>query len=410
MSIARTLRLLETPNFLPPLRQELNSLSPEERLAKINEPDIFGDTPLHIAAASGVLLLVKYLVSQGADVNARNKAGSTPLHKAMLGGKIPIVEFLLENKAEWVANDSGYTPFTYARDILRENKQFFFTLLSKETKNIAKETIRIPSNAIRIIIGKEGKMLETLRATTQTNVDVPAKIKDSIQTEEVELYLTARNQEYIDNAKKRIEELIKKQEDEANKKEQKEQKPQKEVEEFKTKKEVKKRPDAKPEEKNITTIVNDIALNKAPKQEIMKEFTVPIPKDKHGLVIGKEGANLTRLQNKYGVTVIIPHRSDPKDIITLRGPNKESLNDAKYDIFQTLRDPRGAGRGRGRGGQGGQDGSGRQDGPRQDGSGRQGRPKRDRDEEKEPKPDPVKPKLPQKIGNLNDPNQYPALG
>jgi len=249
-------------------------------------------------------------------------------------------------------------------------------------------------------------MLETLRATTQTDVEVPSKIKDSNQTEEVELYLTARNQEDIDVAKRRIEELIKRQEDEANKKEhkeQKDQKPQKEVEEFKTKKEVKKRPDAKPEEKNITTIVKDIALNQATQPEKQKEFTVRVPKDKHGLVIGKEGANLTRLQETYGVTVIIPYKNDPKDLITLRGYNKESLNEAKIDILNTFKDPRAAGRGRGRGGQGGQGGQG--------GRIRRDR-ERDRDEEKEkePKPETVKPKQPQKIGNLNDPNQYPALG
>ena len=38
----------------------------------VNQRDPFGDTPLHAAAAQGNLLLVRYLVSEGADVNATN--------------------------------------------------------------------------------------------------------------------------------------------------------------------------------------------------------------------------------------------------------------------------------------------------------------------------------------------------
>jgi len=365
-------------------------MSEGERKIKVNEPDQFGDTPLHIAAAAGKLLEVKFLVNNGANVNAKNNAGSTPLHKAVLGGSRKIVEFLItDHEAEWVANDSGFTPFTYARDILRDNKQFFFNLLSKETNNVAKETIIIPSHALPIIIGKGGKMLETLRATTQTDVEVPNKPKNSDEaTEEVELHLTAKSKEDIEGAKKKIEELIlKKLEDEKSK--QKKGAPD-QVEEFK-KKEVKKRPEAKPDQKNlINDIVKDIALNQA-QSDTKKELIVSVPKDKHGYIVGKDRANINRIEQTYGVTVHIPPKNDPKAKIILRGTNKESLDEAKYDIIQTLQ---GRGRGRGTGG------------PRRESGG--DRYRRDQ-EETDPKPVVVKQKKQQPL-NLNDANEWPAFG
>jgi len=71
---------------------------------------------------------------------------------------------------------------------------------------------------------------------TQTDVEVPAKAKSN-ETEEVELQLTAKCPEDIEVAKKRIEDLIKRQETEAANKARAEKEPSKD---FKQKKEVKK--------------------------------------------------------------------------------------------------------------------------------------------------------------------------
>jgi len=162
-------------------------------------------------------------VSSGADINAKNQAGSTPLHKAMLSGFTgkPIVDFLLlENKAEWTTNNSGFTPFTYAKDILRDQKQFFFTLLEKETKKPAKTTIKVSTNALPIIIGKGGKMLENIRVEAQTDVEVPERRnRNPNESEPVEIHLTARNEKDLEQGKKKIERLIEKQEQEKKKEE-----------------------------------------------------------------------------------------------------------------------------------------------------------------------------------------------
>jgi len=159
----------------------------------------------------------------------------------------------------------------------------------------------------------------------------------------------------------------------------------------------------------MRNIVTPIISNqeKQPQSTQMKEKYVKIPKDKHGLVIGKKGANIERIKTTYGVHIIVPPHDDPKEIITLRGPSKEKLEEAKFEILQFLQDGRGGGRGRGRGRNdngGGGGGAGRSQG---------GGGKYRRDQQQEPdQPNPTKPsspKGPQKI-NLNDANEWPAFG
>ena len=59
---------------------------------------------------------VKFLVSNGADVNAKTSNGLTPLHEALLGGRgevIKVVKCLVTIGADVNAktNNNGYTPF-----------------------------------------------------------------------------------------------------------------------------------------------------------------------------------------------------------------------------------------------------------------------------------------------------------
>jgi ankyrin repeat protein/Tfp pilus assembly protein PilF len=68
-----------------------------------------GPTPLHIAAACGNADVVVYLISNGADVNARAEDGHTPLHSA---SSAEVVKILLSAGADVNARDSdrGFTP------------------------------------------------------------------------------------------------------------------------------------------------------------------------------------------------------------------------------------------------------------------------------------------------------------
>jgi ankyrin repeat protein len=67
----------------------------------VNAQDSEGDTPLHLAASSGYLEVAKYLVSKGANVNATNKSfQETPLHRTSYYGYIDMVKLLVNHGAD----------------------------------------------------------------------------------------------------------------------------------------------------------------------------------------------------------------------------------------------------------------------------------------------------------------------
>lgn len=57
-------------------------------------------TPLWCAAVSGNLPIIKFLVEQGADINAVSDTGSTPVRSACFMTHLDIVEYLVENGAD----------------------------------------------------------------------------------------------------------------------------------------------------------------------------------------------------------------------------------------------------------------------------------------------------------------------
>lgn len=74
--------------------------------AKLDTIDIFGDTPLHVAANSQAVEAAALLIKNGADVNAKNKRGETPLFKAerMLEVFLFSLEDMTEQKKTWFKN------------------------------------------------------------------------------------------------------------------------------------------------------------------------------------------------------------------------------------------------------------------------------------------------------------------
>ena len=71
----------------------------------IEEKDIFGNTPIHYAAAFGKTKILNLLLSQGANVNAKNKNRMTPLLLASAAGRDDIVKLLLQSEADVNAKD-----------------------------------------------------------------------------------------------------------------------------------------------------------------------------------------------------------------------------------------------------------------------------------------------------------------
>jgi len=64
-------------------------------------------TPLHIAASAGQLEIVKFLVSRGARLEARDDNTWTPLHYAAFIENPAVIDFLLESGAEVDAADTN---------------------------------------------------------------------------------------------------------------------------------------------------------------------------------------------------------------------------------------------------------------------------------------------------------------
>lgn len=70
----------------------------------VNTANAGGWTALHNAVMTGTLPVVKFLVSQGADINAKgNNTGMTPLHPAAAGGHLSVVKFLVSQGADVTA-------------------------------------------------------------------------------------------------------------------------------------------------------------------------------------------------------------------------------------------------------------------------------------------------------------------
>ena len=75
------------------------------------------DTPLHLSCASLSMQIVCYLISNGANTNAKNKRSLTPLHIATQNSHVDIAEMLLNKRAKVNCQDmKKYTPLHYAAE------------------------------------------------------------------------------------------------------------------------------------------------------------------------------------------------------------------------------------------------------------------------------------------------------
>ena len=82
--------------------------------ANVNAKNDDGWTPLHDAATKEVAEL---LIAKGADVEAKDKDDWTPLHKATFGGHKEMVELLIAEGADVNAKgEDGWTPLNITHD------------------------------------------------------------------------------------------------------------------------------------------------------------------------------------------------------------------------------------------------------------------------------------------------------
>ncbi|MDD5139305.1 MAG: ankyrin repeat domain-containing protein [Verrucomicrobiales bacterium] len=104
----------------------------------VNSKDIYGNTPLHIAANGGSVDELALLVDYKADVNAKSNNGGTPLLFASYANRQDEAEWLLAHKADINAkNDKGETPLQKAAAL--NNKDMVEMLLANKADVNAKD-------------------------------------------------------------------------------------------------------------------------------------------------------------------------------------------------------------------------------------------------------------------------------
>lgn len=124
----------------------------------LTAPDENGYSPLHKASYSGQLELARWLITQGADVNAVSNAHSTPLHGAAFYGHPEVVRLLLEAGTDpSTANDYGWIPLLAAAGGLKWD---VVDILIENGSSIT--TVNVDSNSIGhyAAIGNNPEMLD----------------------------------------------------------------------------------------------------------------------------------------------------------------------------------------------------------------------------------------------------------
>ena len=139
----------------------------KNRGISIDETDNFGNTPLHIAIMFRDDLYARSLISQGANLNLKNKVELSPLHLAAFLDDKEIVKDLLNSGAEAnLKGNSGYTPlhiasllnhFDIASDLLKNGA---INRIKTDQKLTPRTIAKIQNNhEIVKLIGKNGSYI-----------------------------------------------------------------------------------------------------------------------------------------------------------------------------------------------------------------------------------------------------------
>ena len=124
------------------------------------------DSPLHLSIYKEYPLLTKWLLINGADVNATNETNLTPLYYAIIKQNIPVIHALLDKGANInVKVVSGETPLHYAA--MSNNINIIDILLDRGAAIDAKTSLGTPLH-----YAVAGQTMNTFRALIVRSADI----------------------------------------------------------------------------------------------------------------------------------------------------------------------------------------------------------------------------------------------
>ncbi|KAK3704735.1 hypothetical protein QZH41_001082 [Actinostola sp. cb2023] len=133
----------------------------------VNCRDLDGrcSTPLHFAAGYNRVRVVEYLLTNGADVHAKDKGGLVPLHNACSYGHYEVAELLVKHGADpQKKNRDGYTPL----DLVKEGDNDVADLLRDVTSVLLS---RQPCDAALLDAAKKGNLTRVTKLATPENIN-----------------------------------------------------------------------------------------------------------------------------------------------------------------------------------------------------------------------------------------------
>ncbi len=147
--------------------------------ADVNAKDKRGMTPLHNAAYYGQRQVAEVLIAKGANVNETDTAGQTPLHIAANFGAKFVPELLLANGASISARDiAGNTPLHAATDSPDVEKDLLELLIAKGADvNARNEAGQTPLHRVSMIIRRDKRIEPTAELLLAHGAKVDAKDK-----------------------------------------------------------------------------------------------------------------------------------------------------------------------------------------------------------------------------------------
>lgn len=170
----------------------------------INSREPFGYTPLHSAAAKGMVEVMEVLFQiQGVDVNAKDIWGCTPLHVATDRSQLSAVKVLLNNRnvKPNLMNEDGKTPFIMAvesGDI--EIIKLFMTSSIKKTSTTTKGLTALHIAATKsldvfeLIAKKSGIDYAAVDSKGRTALDIAKKCNNKPVIDAIENYIAKSGQ------------------------------------------------------------------------------------------------------------------------------------------------------------------------------------------------------------------------